>query len=149
MKNIEKYEKEISKLVNEGDDIECAIATAAGIVKENSCSTRKCKECRKECLEWMYSEYNESILSDDEKDIVKAMCDAIYRFGCDEVISVCKIGFGMRCNFISISYKNEYSGVNETMASPIFRNDLFAGMELRKRYSLEELGITCQTQKDS
>ena len=149
MKNIEKYEHEISQLVNEGDDIECAIATAAGIVKENSCSTRKCKECRKECLEWMYSEYNEPILSDDEKDIVKAMCDAIYRFGCDEIISVCKIGFGMRCNFISISYKNEYSGVNETIASPIFRNDLFAGMELRKRYSLEELGITCQTQKDS
>ena len=97
----------------------------------------------------MYSEYKEEILSDDEKDIVKAMCDAIYRFGCDEIISVCKIGFGMRCNFISISYKNEYSGVNETMASPIFRNDLFAGMELRKRYSLEELGITCPTQKDS
>ena len=149
MKNIEKYESEIVKLVTEGDDIVCSIATTAGIVKENSCSTRCCKECQKQCLEWMYSEYKEEILSDDEKDIVKAMCDAIYRFGCDEVISVCKIGFGMRCNFISISYKNEYSGVNETMASPIFRNDLFAGMELRKRYSLEELGITCQTQKDS
>ena len=36
MKNIEKYEKEISQLVNEADDIECAIATAAGIVKENA-----------------------------------------------------------------------------------------------------------------
>ena len=145
MKNIEKYEKDISKLVNEVNSIECSIATVAGI----PCFAQACKECRKKCIDWMYSEYKEEILSDDEKDIVKAMCDAIYRFGCDEVISVCKIGFGMRCNFISISYKNEYSGVNETMTSPNFRNDLFAGMELRKRYSLEELGITCQTQKDS
>ena len=149
MKNIEKYENEISRLVNEDNVLPCAIATVAGIRKERPCYYQDCEVCHKKCLEWMYSEYKEEILSDDEKDIVKAMCDAIYRFGCDEVISVCKIGFGMRCNFISISYKNEYSGVNETMASPIFRNDLFAGMELRKRYSLEELGITCQTQKDS
>ena len=149
MKNIEKYENEISRLVNEDNVLPCAIATVAGIRKEKPCYYQDCEVCHKKCLEWMYSEYKEEILSDDEKDIVKAMCDAIYRFGCDEVISVCKIGFGMRCNFISISYKNEYSGVNETMASPIFRNDLFAGMELRKRYSLEELGITCQTQKDS
>ena len=82
MKNIEKYEHEISQLVNEGDDIQCAIATAAGIVKENSCSTRKCKECRKECLEWMYEDYKEQILSDDERDIVKAMIDIIHEFGC-------------------------------------------------------------------
>ena len=149
MKNIEKYEHEISKLVNGGNSLSCAIATVAGIRKEKPCYHQDCAVCHKECLEWMYSEYNEPILSDDEKDIVKAMCDAIYRFGCDEVISVCKIGFGMRCNFISISYKNEYSGVNETIASPIFRNDLFAGMELRKRYSLEELGISCPTQKDN
>ena len=149
MKNIEKYKKEISNLVNKGSSLECSIATVAGIREEKPCYHQDCEVCHKKCLEWMYSEYKEPILSDDEKDIVKAMCDAIYRFGCDEVISVCKIGFGMRCNFISISYKNEYSGVNETMASPIFRNDLFAGMELRKRYSLEELGITCQTQKDS
>ena len=149
MKNIEKYEKEISHLVNEDNVLSCAIATVAGIRKEKPCYYQDCEGCHKKCIEWMYSEYKEEILSDDEKDIVKAMCDAIYRFGCDEIISVCKIGFGMRCNFISISYKNEYSGVNETMASPIFRNDLFAGMELRKRYSLEELGITCQTQKDS
>ncbi len=149
MKNIEKYEKEISQLLNEGNSLPCVIATVSGIREGKPCYGRDCDECHKKCLEWMYSEYNETILSDDEKGIVKAMCDAIYRFGYDEVISVYKISFGMRCNFISIIYKNEYSKVNETMSSPVFHNDLFAGMELRKRYSLEELGITCQTQKDS
>lgn len=72
MKNVEKFEKEISQLVNGGDDIVCSIATVAGIVKENHCSTHNCKECQKKCLEWMYSEYKEEILSDDEKDIIRS-----------------------------------------------------------------------------
>lgn len=149
MKNIEKYEKEITNHINEyGDSLECTIANIAGIRKEK-CYPNDCEECQKKCLEWMYSEYKEQILTDDEKEIVRSMCDAIYSFGYDEVISVYKISFGMHCNFISIIYKNEYSGVNETMSSPVFCNDLFAGMEIRKRYSLEELGISCQTQKDS
>ena len=148
MLNIEKYKKEITNHIKEyGDSIECTIANIAGI-REEKCYPQDCEECQKKCIEWMYADYKEQILTDEEKDLVKAMCDAIYRFGYDEVISVYKISFGMRCNFISIIYKNEYSEVNETMSSPIFRNDLFAGMELRKRYSLEELGISCQ-QKDS
>ena len=148
MKNIEKYEHEISQLVNEGDDIECAIATAAGIVKENSCSTRKCKECRKECLEWMYSEYNEPILSDDEKDIIKPMIDTILKFGCS-IIYVSKEYYVDGSFYISISYKNDVIGHKDSIASPCFNNDKFKGMEPESGYKLEELGITCQTQKDN
>ena len=148
MKNIEKYEHEISQLVNEGDDIECAIATAAGIVKENSCSTRKCKECRKECLEWMYSEYNEPILSDDEKDIIKPMIDTILKFGCS-IICVAKEHYVDGSFYISISYKNDVIGHKECIVSPCFNNNKFKGMEPEWGYTLEELGITCQTQKDN
>ena len=148
MKNIEKYEHEISQLVNEGDDIECAIATAAGIVKENSCSTHNCKECRKECLEWMYSEYKEQILSDDEKDIIKPMIDTIMKFGCT-VIDVRKIDIGNCKSFISIRYENPVIRTNDALSSPIIDNDKFKGMKLNRKYTLEELGITCQTQKDS
>ena len=140
MKNIEKYENEISQLVNEGDDIECAIATAAGIVKENSCSTRKCKECREECLEWMYSEYNEPVLSDGEKDIVKDMKDIIHEFECT-VIDVKKIDIGNCDSFISIRYENPVIGVDDTISSPIIDNDKFKGMELNRKYTLEELGL--------
>ena len=35
------------------------------------------------------------------------------------------------------------------MSSPYFKKDKFNGMEIGKKYTLEELGITCQTQKDS
>ena len=148
MKNIEKYEKEISQLVNAGDDIECAIATVAGIVKENSCSTRKCKECRKECLEWMYSEYNEPILSDDEKDIVKAMCDFILRFGV-RIIYILKSYIPYNKYYLGICYESDISNYRQVISTPLFMDDKFKGMEYEKKYSLEELGITCQTQKDN
>lgn len=148
MKNIEKYEKEISQLVNEGDNIECYIATAAGIVEKNSCYTHDCKECQKKCLEWMYSEYKEEILSDEEKDIVRVMLDFIHKFGCT-VIDVKKIYIGNCYSFISIRYENHVNGADDTMSSPIIDNNKFKGMELNRKYTLEELGITCPTQKDN
>ena len=140
MKNIEKYEHEISQLVNGGDDIVCSIATAAGIVKENRCSTHNCKECQKKCLEWMYEDYKEQILSDDEKDIVKAMIDIIHEFECT-VIDVKKIDIGNCDSFISIRYENPVIGVDDTISSPIIDNDKFKGMELNRKYTIEELGL--------
>ena len=75
MKNIEKYESEITKLVNEGNALECSIATVSGKRKEKPCFSQECKECHKECIVWMYSEYKEDILSDEEKDIVRTALD--------------------------------------------------------------------------
>lgn len=140
MLNIEKYKNEIYQLVNEGDDIECAIATVAGIIKENSCSTHDCKECQKKCLEWMCSEYNEPILSDDEKEIVKPMIDTILKFGCS-IIYVTKEDYVDGSFYISISYKNNVIGHKESITSPCFTNDKFKGMEPERGYTLKELGI--------
>ena len=147
MKNIEKYEHEISKLVNEGNPLPCAIAIAAGI-SNGSCSGCKCSDCHKKCLEWMYSEYNEPILSDDEKDIIKPMIDTILKFGCS-IIYVSKEYYVDGSFYISISYKNDVIGHKDSIASPCFNNDKFKGMEPESGYKLEELGITCQTQKDN
>lgn len=140
MLNIEKYKNEIYQLVNEGDDIECAIATVAGIIKENSCSTHDCKECQKKCLEWMYSEYKENILNDDEIDIIKSMIKVIRKLGC-EVICVYKFDdeCGNYCVFIK--YKNKLALYIEKMATPWFKKDKFKGMKSDKEYTLEELGI--------
>lgn len=141
MKNIEKYKNEIYQLVNEGDDIECAIATVAGIRKSKPCSAEQyCEVCEKKCLEWMYSEYKEEILSDDEKDIIKSMIKVIRKLGC-EVICVNKFHdeCGNYCVFIK--YKNKLSLYIEKMATPWFKNDKFKGMIPDKEYKLEELGI--------
>ena len=149
MKNIEKYEKEISKLVNEDNALTCSIAIVSGIKKPKNCSSDDdCSECLKKCLEWMYSEYKEQILTDDEKEIVKEMCDVIHKFGC-EINYVYKSECRNGDCFIRTTFKNIVTGSLELMDSPYFKNDMFKGMKLNKEYNLEELGITCKTQKDS
>ena len=148
MKNIEKYEHEISKLVNEDNVLPCAIATVAGIRKEKPCYHQDCEVCHKKCLEWMYSEYNEPILYDDEKDIIEPMIDTILKFGCS-IICVAKEHYVDGSFYISISYKNDVIGHKECITSPCFNNNKFKGMEPEWGYTLEELGITCQTQKDN
>ena len=147
MKNIEKYKNKISKLVNEGNSLSCAIAIAAGISNGN-CFGCKCSDCHKKCIEWMYSEYKEEILSDDEKEIVKEMCDVIHKFGF-EVNYVYKSECRNGDCFIRTTFKNIVTGSLELMDSPYFNNDMFKGMKLYKEYKLEELGITCPTQKDN
>lgn len=140
MKNIEKYENEISQLVNKGGSLECSIATVAGIREEKHCFSPVCKECHNKCIEWMCSEYKEEILSDDEKDIVRVMLDFLHKFGCT-VIDVKKIDIGNCDSFISIRYENYVIGTDDTISSPIINNDKFKGMELNRKYTLEELGL--------
>ena len=53
-----------------------------------------------------------------------------------------------------LEHMHYYEGENNTgysdeITTPWFKNAKFKGMEYEKKYSLEELGITCQTQKDS
>lgn len=147
MKNIEKYEHEISQLVNVGESLECSIAYVSGISEEKRCFDQTCEECHKKCLEWMYSEYKEEILSDEEKDIIKYMIKVIRKLGC-EVICVNKFHDECGNYCIFIKYKNKLALYIEKMATPWFKNDKFKGMIPDKEYKLEELGISCQ-QKDS
>ena len=140
MKNIEKYEHEISNLVNKGSSLECSIATVAGIREEKPCFDQVCKECHNKCIEWMCSEYNEPILSDDEKDIIKPMIDTILKFGCS-IICVAKEYYVDGSFYISISYKNDVIGHKECITSPCFNNNKFKGMEPEWGYTLEELGF--------
>ena len=140
MKNIEKYEQEISKLVNVGESLECSIAYVSGISEEKRCFDQTCEECHKKCLEWMYSEYNEPILSDEEKDIVKTMIDFAYKCGGD-VVYIRKHedefnGVYVYCELIN--KKNDTSGCIYT---PWLSKNLFKGLKNRKEYTLEELGL--------
>ena len=146
MKNIEKYQKEITNHIKEyGNALECVIATVAGIRKEK-CYPQDCEECQKKCLDWMYSEY--TVLADEEKEIVESIFNVIHKFGC-KVIAVRKRDDINGDCYIRISFRNIVTGRLDIMDLPYLNNDMFKGMELGKIYTLEELGITCQTQKDN
>ena len=141
MKNFEKYENEISKLVNEDNILTCSIAIVSGMKKQNMCSSDDdCNECSKECLKWMHSEYKEQILTDDEKEIIKEICDVIHKFGC-EVNYVRKNDDGNGKAYILLSYSNKLTGYSDGMTTPWFKNDKFKGMEIGRNYSLEELEL--------
>lgn len=148
MKNIEKYKKEISELVNEDNILPCAIATVAGIRKEKPCYYQDCEGCHKKCLEWMYTEYKEKILNDDEKDIIRSMIYFLQKIGCTVNYVIKDVNKNCIAYFI-IDYENNAVGYSEMMSSPYFKKDKFNGMEIGKKYTLEELGITCPTQKDN
>ena len=147
MKNIEKYEHEISHLVNEGNPLPCAIAIAAGI-SNGSCSGCKCSDCHKKCIEWMYLEYKEPILTEEEKTIVESMIYVLKKIGCT-VKNVTKYDNGRDKAYIGVNYTNEITGACGRMTTPWFKNNKFKGMKADKEYTLEELGITCPTQKDN
>ena len=148
MLNIEKYKKEISELVNEDNILPCAIATVAGIRKEKPCYYQDCKECHNKCIEWMYTEYKEKILNDDEKDIIRSMIYFLQKIGCTVNYVIKDVNKNCIAYFI-IDYENNAVGYSEMMSSPYFKKDKFNGMEIGKKYTLEELGITCPTQKDN
>lgn len=139
MKNIEKYEKEISQLVNEGNSFSCAIAIAAGI-SNGSCFGCKCSDCQKKCLEWMYSEYKENILTEEEKDIVKAMIDFAHKCGL-YVVHVCKFQDELKGVYIHCKFKDKENDNTDFIESPWLPKNMFKGMENDINYTLEELGI--------
>lgn len=160
MKNGQKYAKEINRMVNQ-EYFECSLwSIRNGKIASEDCrhipesfdpvSGRDefCKKCLCESLEWLNKEYNDPIITNDEKDIIKPMIDTILKFGCT-VIDIRKIDIGNCDSFISIRYENHVTRTNDALSSPIIDNDKFKGMKLNRKYTLEELGITCQTQKDS
>lgn len=133
MKNIEKYEQEISKLVNKGSSLECSIATVAGIREEKHCFSPACKECHNKCLKWMYSEYNEPILTDQEKQALKHICEAMESLG-KKVTTIKK--YKVIANQIEF-YLNEPNN----HISLCTEDSLFSGMQNGNEYTPGELGL--------
>lgn len=101
-----------------------------------------CKKCLCESLEWLNQEYKDSkdILTDYEKEIVKAMIDFTQKCGGD-VVYIRKHedefnGVYVYCELIN--KKNDSSGCIYT---PWLSKNLFKGLKNRKEYTLEELGL--------
>ena len=140
MKNIEKFGKEISQLVNEGESLECSIAYVSGMSDQKTCFDQTCEECHKKCFEWMYSEYKENILTEEEKDIVKSMIDFAHKCGV-YVVHVCKFQDELKGVFIHCKFKGKENDNTDFIESPWLPKNMFKGMEYDREYTLEELGL--------
>lgn len=136
MKNIEKYYDAIKHKLQTTDvmNLYCIvneIRTGCDDCPEG----RNCRECCLKNLEWLNHEYNEQILTDKEKEIIKSMCDLIHMFG-GEVVCFRKLS-----HYIVVVYTNKTTNMDEYMYYPRIKNDMLKGMEIGRNYSLEELGL--------
>ena len=131
MLNIEKYKEEILRYGGYQHSLMCLIYE--DIMKKNDC-TGCCSKCRRETIEWLTSEYEESILTDEEKACLKK----IIKSKRDSVIYISKIAFlkGTENEFTNIVIATK--STLEAVATPSIP---FEGMELEREYSLEELGL--------
>lgn len=132
MLNIEKYR---DRLKNYDNSLDCDIHK----IRENNegirnhlCISKTCPECRKDNIEWLCSEAQ--ILDDAEKRYLR---DVIRPFR-NEVLGIEKKPGSTFNEWISIEMKN-----NETISLPFFKKSsgMYKGMELKRRYTLEELGL--------
>lgn len=154
MKNGQKYAKEIQQMLNK-DYFECSLwSVRNGKRASKDCrhipesfdpvSGRDefCKKCLGESLEWLNQEYKDpkDILTDDEKDIIKAMIDFAHKCGV-YVTHVCKFQDKTNGVYIYCQFKYKENENRDVIKSPGLPNNMFKGMENQRNYTLEELGL--------
>lgn len=133
MLNIERYKDELKKC--KGVALDCQMYQLRKECKEAEsgfCFSNPCSACRKDNIEWLLSEYQ--ILDDAEKRYLRG----VIRPFRNEVLGIEKKPGSTFNEWISIVMKN-----NETISLPFFKKSsgMYQGMELRRRYTLEELGL--------
>lgn len=150
MKNGQKYAKEIQQMMNQ-DYYECSLWSVRNGKKasEECChipesfdpvsgSDEFCKKCLGESLEWLNQEYKDQILDDVEKEYLSAVIKPFRKI----IVTVSKHRLNNDLEYIAIRVKSLKEDEEENMCFPAFKiGTMYKGMELDKKYSLEELGL--------
>lgn len=140
MKNIEKYQDGIRSELEKATSYErgkMTIGCATKKSREGNCNDEfDCNTCCLKSFNWLLEEYEEPILTEEEKVIIKNILKAFEPFG-KELSYITKDHWN--CNescFLNFKYRND------TFGTLTFNSDkLFKGMEINKRYTPEDLGL--------
>ena len=146
MKNGQKYAKEIQQMMNR-DYYECSLWSVRNgkRASEDCCHIPEsfdpvsgrdefCKKCLGESLEWLNQEYKDQILDDAEKKYLSAVIKPFRKN--IKYIRKNKSAYKDKQFILIVFYDGNY------MYFPFFENDaMYKGMELDKKYSLEEIGL--------
>lgn len=126
MLNIEKYKDDI--LNAKQSDITCCVID----LYHNGICPDDCKDCKREAMEWLLSEYKGPILTDSEREYLSSVIKP-FRKNAD---FVCKNSNILR-EYISIGLDN-----NDYISLPTFKpGEMYKCMEKNKLYALQELGL--------
>ena len=97
-----------------------------------------CKGCGERVLKWLLEEAKEPILDDVEKEYLSAVIKPFRKI----IVTVSKHRLNNDLEYIVIRVKSLKEDEEENMCFPVFKiGTLYKGMELDKKYSLEELGL--------
>lgn len=140
MLNLEKFKKEIFEVgsisfkVGKNDNItSCVVDCCEGcLFYHDDC-------CKADILrlEWLYKEYKEPILSEEGKTLI---IDLVKGFGMENVNYITKIANVNGYDYsLYIDLKNGFISLHFLFQSENYK--LFKGMELKKQYKVEELGL--------
>lgn len=127
MLNIEKYKDNILNAAQA--DITCCVID----LFHNGVCPDNCKDCKREAMKWLLSEYKESVLNDAEREYLSAVIKPFRKNVMDVV-------------------KTQYSGGKQSIRIricagdyvelPLFNNNtMYKGMDVGKYYTPEELGL--------
>lgn len=127
MLNIERYKNELDTKTTE---LEFEIQLLMG--NKPSCDKRSCRICRKECIEWLLSEYKEPVLTEEERKYLKG----VIRPFRNKVLNIQKKSNYLE--WISIVMTD-----HEIIKLPFFdkSSGMYKGMEEGNKYTVEELGL--------
>lgn len=142
MLNKEKYAKEI---------VEIAVNNGTIALKDNkpiSCIKIKCIDCEqnvpgcgcsmKKLTEWANSKYKEQILDEAEKEYLKAVIKPFKK----HVKTIMKAKQVATLYAITIDIEEKYNYETFLQFPPFEKSSgMYQGMELGRRYTLEELGL--------
>ena len=135
MLNIEKYRDDI--LNAKQSYFTCSVSDIFLKLSHISC-TGNCKECKKNIMKWLLSEYKEPTLDDVEKEYLSAIIKPFRKI----IVNVSKHRLNNDLEYIAIRVKSLKEDEEENMCFPAFKiGTMYKGMELDKKYSLEELGL--------
>ena len=132
MLNIERYK---NKLGTKTTELEFEIQLLMG--NNPSCDKKSCHICRKECIEWLLSEYKEPILTEEEKAYLSALIKPFRKF----VVFIEKLESKDGWETITFYSLNLKSWQCMTNLPPFQSGTRFEGMKLNKQYKIEELGL--------
>lgn len=128
MKNIEKYKDVL--LNSEISDLTCCVID----LFHNGKCPDSCKVCKQKAIEWLLSEYKEPILDETEKSYLSA----VIRPFRNRVTSVRKWFNGI--DYQILISLDKADNLCQLPRFP-FNSEMYKGMDSKKWYSLQELGL--------
>lgn len=130
MKNFEKYKDKLLDRVN--------VCSWYDYFNSDDDCVQDCKACEERFVKWLFEDSEKPVLDRVEREYLKAVIWPLRKI----IVTVSKNRLNNDLEYIALRVKSFKKDEEENMCFPSFKiGTMYKGMELGKKYSLEELGL--------